>query len=97
MNIWLTELEKLVIEIKGKEQRTQKDLSSLQRKFGPSIQIELDKLKEQARLMEQKLDNAMMRGSKVQVTQLNLSGASSLPVGRHFSLHSVFFTLFRCT
>ena len=77
----LDELERSTGEIKGMEQRTRENLSALQRKFGPSIPIEMDRLKEQARVMEQKLENAVMRANSVQVTQMTLSGASSLPVG----------------
>jgi len=51
----------------------------------------MDRLREQARLLEQKVGKALQKGSNVQVTQMTLSGASSLPVGRQILFESSVF------
>ena len=81
-------LEKLCDELRRSGQLTKENLSQFQRRFGPSMMNELDKLKEQARFMEQKVENAVMRGSSLQ--HMTLSGASSLPAGKLFTVMCYF-------
>jgi len=75
----LNSLERNMDELKRSGQLTRENLSQVQRRSGPTIAMEMDKLREQARLIDQKVAK-LQRGSNVQVTQMTLSGASSLPV-----------------
>ena len=78
-------------ELKRSGQITRENLSQIQRRAGPAVTMEMDRLREQARLLEQKVGKALQKGSNIQVTQMTLSGASSLPVGRQILLESSLF------
>jgi len=76
----INSLERNMDELKRSGQITRENLNQIQRRAGPAVAMEMDRLREQARLLEQKVDKALQKGSNVQVTQMTLSGASSLPV-----------------
>ena len=75
-------------ELRRSGQTTRENLNQIQRGARPAVAMEMDRLKEQARLMEHKVGKALQKGSNAQMT---LSGASSLPVGRQILFESSVF------
>ena len=77
-------IERDIGDVRRSGETTKESLSVLQKRFRPNMMIDIDNLKEQARLLEAKVNRAVQKSNNVQVTHMNLSGASSLPVACRF-------------